>query len=552
MKDKNTVKDLIINDKVLEAINLLYEWEEKTELVNEIIILKSNLITLQKKIRAGILSHEEENRSLNRIKYDLLNLIPKIGKNNLPQDEESAYFSFDQPLFESKISQLTQDQFKVLNFIKKMSKVRISGCAGSGKTLVASEKAIRLSKQGIQVLMLCHNPNLALKIKKLVSGTDVFVSAFGQFIHNLIKFNNLSLVGWNKYYEPLTGELEQALKVIENRNISFDAVIVDEAQDFREEWWILVEAILEQSRHQIFYIFHDDNQALLPFRSYYPIEEPIVDLSKNCRNGGKIFDFIKSNFHHQAPETSIEIKDIGSVKLFVYKQREHIKTKVFSAIEWMKNQRGIDSPVVLLAGDINYSNWEMGAVRHSIPKGAGWRSEIIGNFERLTPKDASDALEELSNNILPTPEDIALVCKIADQEFQSIDRNHIHARLGPQIAKSNRVAWKEEAGKSVLSFEHADPFTQKFFLFKLLSSPDWAKSLEKELTYEFTDQMPVDDGSIPVFETASFKGLESDGVILVTKGQSHAYLNELYVASSRARKVLAIVIDKKNENFYIP
>lgn len=82
MKDKNIVKDLIINDKVLEVINLLYDWEEKMEFVNEIIILKLNLIIFQKKIWVGIFFYEEENRFLNCIKYDFLNFIFKMGKNN--------------------------------------------------------------------------------------------------------------------------------------------------------------------------------------------------------------------------------------------------------------------------------------------------------------------------------------------------------------------------------------------------------------------------------------------------------------------------------------
>ncbi|NRA52114.1 MAG: DUF2075 domain-containing protein, partial [Phaeodactylibacter sp.] len=352
MQTEKAIKELIVNDKVMDAINLLYEQEENTTLVNELIILKSNLITLNKKIRAGILAYEEESRSLNRIKFDLLNLLPRAGQKST-LNETDAYFSFDQSQFESKISQLTQDQFKVLNFINKINKVRISGCAGSGKTLVAAEKAIRLSGKGLKVLMLCHNPNLARKIKRLVSGSDVYVSAFGQFIHSINQHNTLTAPGWNKYYEPLSEDLDQALKIIEAKPLNFDAVIVDEAQDFREEWWIIVETILATVANPVFYIFHDDNQALLPFRSYYPIEEPIVDLSKNCRNGGKVFDFIKSNFHHQAPETSLEIKDIGRVKLFVYKNNDWLKARVFSAIEWMRSTKHIRNPVVLLAGDLS-------------------------------------------------------------------------------------------------------------------------------------------------------------------------------------------------------
>ena len=90
------VKDLIINDNVLEAINLFYDEEERSEIINEIIILKSNLISLNKKARAGILSFEEENRALNKIKFELLNLISKanVKSRNDEAETEKKTFSF--------------------------------------------------------------------------------------------------------------------------------------------------------------------------------------------------------------------------------------------------------------------------------------------------------------------------------------------------------------------------------------------------------------------------------------------------------------------------
>src|SRR5690242_19125435 len=44
-----------------------------------------------------------------------------------------------------KVERLTNDQFRVIQMLSGEKRVRISGCAGSGKTLVAAEKAIRLS-----------------------------------------------------------------------------------------------------------------------------------------------------------------------------------------------------------------------------------------------------------------------------------------------------------------------------------------------------------------------------------------------------------------------
>ncbi len=552
---QESVKSLIVDDNVLEAIELFYHEEEHSEIINEIIILKSNLISLNKKSRAGILSFEEENRVLNKIKFDLLNLVSKakVREREPVEHSEKNTFSFDNAMLDSAIEKLTSEQFKVLNFINKMKKVRISGCAGSGKTLVAAEKAVRLSKSGSSVIILCHNPNLAGKIKNLVLGSNVFVISFGQLIQNLNEYESIHQFRWNKYYEPLQEELDNALKIIESKNMQFDAVIVDEAQDFREDWWYVVDALLSKGKEQILYIFHDDNQALLPYRSVYPIEEPIVDLSKNCRNGGKIYEFIKSNFHYQAPETSIEMKDLGKVKLFVYSDHTTLKSKVFSAIHWMKNKEKIDKPVVLLAGDLDINNWEFGTVHHSIPIGVGWKKELIDKFRWLGfNNEFIDQLKTVSDDVLPNSKDIAWIQDIASEEYKKIHMNHILSKIGVQIANTNNVKWMEEEGKATLDLKMEDTAVMKYFLLKFLAHHDWSGGLEKYLSLHFSEKIDDESDTIPVFETSSFKGLEADGIVIVSKGQSFSHLNELYVASSRAKKVLAIVIDRANENFNLP
>ena len=99
---------------------------------------------------------------------------------------------------------------------------------------------------------------------------------------------------------PLRGadeeELAEAFDTLAARTSGFDAVIVDEGQDFREEWWLLIEAALASTEFGVLYVFHDDNQALLPYRSRHPLLHAPVPLSKNCRNAGEVFDFVRA-FH---------------------------------------------------------------------------------------------------------------------------------------------------------------------------------------------------------------------------------------------------------------
>jgi len=61
--------------------------------------------------------------------------------------------------------QLTEQQFQLLDFLGRRKHVLIEGCAGSGKTLLAAEKARRLADQGFCVALLCWNKKLAKFLK---------------------------------------------------------------------------------------------------------------------------------------------------------------------------------------------------------------------------------------------------------------------------------------------------------------------------------------------------------------------------------------------------
>jgi Nuclease-related domain len=60
-----------------------------------------------------------------------------------------------------ELLRLSEKQFQLLDFLGRHRQAAITGCAGSGKTVLAVEKARRLSRQGFKVLLTCFNRNLA-------------------------------------------------------------------------------------------------------------------------------------------------------------------------------------------------------------------------------------------------------------------------------------------------------------------------------------------------------------------------------------------------------
>ena len=64
----------------------------------------------------------------------------------------------------------------------------------------------------------------------------------------------------------------------------FDAIIVDEGQDFKEDYWLPVEMLLRDEKESNFYIFLDLNQALYQQNANLPIKDEPFQLTVNCRN----------------------------------------------------------------------------------------------------------------------------------------------------------------------------------------------------------------------------------------------------------------------------
>ena len=71
------------------------------------------------------------------------------------------------PLVSSRLAEqearrlvLTKDQTRVLDFLRSHRRVAVSGGAGTGKTVLALEKARRLATEGFKTLLTCYNLSL--------------------------------------------------------------------------------------------------------------------------------------------------------------------------------------------------------------------------------------------------------------------------------------------------------------------------------------------------------------------------------------------------------
>lgn len=192
---------------------------------------------------------------------------------------------------ESTCEILSKDQARVLDMMGSHSRVEIRGGAGSGKTWLAVEKARRLAASGQRVALICYSRGLAAFLSRRV---DTLKS--GQRPAYAGTFHALGM-GWgapprsdddSAYWEDELPKLMLSLATDLPLSERFDAIVVDEAQDFAETWWPAVLACLRDPDGGGLYVFSDENQRVFARQGGPTMPLVAIDLTENLRNTKQI------------------------------------------------------------------------------------------------------------------------------------------------------------------------------------------------------------------------------------------------------------------------
>src|SRR5665648_7078 len=140
---------------------------------------------------------------------------------------------------EEALITLTEEQLKCLDQLEDNSRCLIQGPAGTGKTLLAIEEVKKSVANGEKVVLFCYNTMLGNWLKGYFNGMHKslrpeFVGTFHSFLYWLVTSTNMSInypqdSNDQKFYReelPLV-----ALKALDKKDLYFDKIVVDEAQD---------------------------------------------------------------------------------------------------------------------------------------------------------------------------------------------------------------------------------------------------------------------------------------------------------------------------------
>ncbi|MHC1767923.1 MAG: NERD domain-containing protein [Verrucomicrobiia bacterium] len=199
-------------------------------------------------------------------------------------------------LVKDELLSLTKEQYRILDALQDNERALVRGGAGTGKTLLAIEEALRQAATGRRVFLCCFNKNLAVFLRNAVRSTPIDVCHLHSFMASAVQ--EAGLAGrlppaeeddlFTVFYPELCAEALLAL----DRFQTYDALIIDEGQDLlRQNYLEVFDALLKNGldagQWRIFLDPHQDVFGSLSSKGMQRLQQAHpahFRLPLNCRN----------------------------------------------------------------------------------------------------------------------------------------------------------------------------------------------------------------------------------------------------------------------------
>ena len=263
------------------------------DLPNEQVLDSKDLMEIEKSIRNLFQYCFGAKMSDNAPGQKLVDLAITLLANSF---ELKTPLGVDLERDDEKLVELTERQFQALTLLGKRKRVAIAGCAGSGKTMLAVKKVQQFCDLGLNVLLVCYNAALAEYLEtKLYDATVTNFHKLCQQAATQMGRNVTKEVDQKKLFEEIYPQV--LMEFAETTGRVYDAIVVDEGQDFHENYWIALESLLKTDGY--LYIFYDDNQNIFHGKTDFGglIQEEPFSLNQNCRNTKHIHNTVMK-FHN--------------------------------------------------------------------------------------------------------------------------------------------------------------------------------------------------------------------------------------------------------------
>ena len=275
-----------------------------------------------------------------------------------------------------ELAEINQTQDVVIDLLNNYIKAFIVGGAGTGKTWIAIKKAKRCAASGKKALFLCCNKTLASMVKgiidnELIACYDLESLAF-------------SIFGEKSMEVPVKNGIKEYSDLFLNKqNLQkYDLILVDEAQDFSEDWAFIVNLMLKESAS--LYVFYDESQNVYDryFGDKFYIDTPPFVLRYNIRNTSNIYKYTQDQTGLGLDTVANQIEGVEPDVRFCSRKQQVI-TFLDSITSKLINLEGVSPEKITILCNRDLSRSVLSDV------------ESIGGY-----KTSSDALNRTNKEIL--------------------------------------------------------------------------------------------------------------------------------------------------------
>ena len=204
---------------------------------------------------------------------------------------------------EGEFRVLEPSQYHILDVIADIPRALIRGAAGTGKTVVAIEEALRSAATGRKTLLTCYSRPLAMDLERRLKAVEnLTVVSFHRLCGHMASQASVQIptnVSEQELYESvLPNALYSAMEI--KPALKWDTIIVDEGQDFRANWWIAIDSCLNSNGN--LRVFMDSNQSVYDGakNGVHDLSVVPVRISRNLRNTKNIHK--AASAHYSGPE----------------------------------------------------------------------------------------------------------------------------------------------------------------------------------------------------------------------------------------------------------
>ena len=309
----------------------------------------------------------------------------------------------------------------VLNQNRSRRRLEIVGPAGSGKSLVAVERARRLAREGFRTLFVCFNQPLATAVGREIdedgepADRRPIVTTFHRLCERLgtqagvLPAKPAGALPRDWWDVTLPGALDAAIDALPGER--FHAIVIDEGQDFEPAWLASLGFLLHDPADGVLWVFHDPGQALYRDDRVAELGLDRLELFEDYRSPAPVAE-LAARFYH-GPTEPYPVTEAGRKPVVVVAEPGR------DTVEAVRKQ------LHRLLEDEDIRPWHVAVLSGvSATRSEVWKRRRFGNVELWNGAiDAAGASLGLPAGEIPdTPPDTGIVLFETVRRFKGLER----------------------------------------------------------------------------------------------------------------------------------